>query len=189
MNAGYLLRRGPKGGHPINNLDDLRRVALIGVVLATVIGVPSSVAFFAAYRWDLGAAVFGDPSAIIDGGPAAAAFLRWGAIGDMLFSYLLLVPLALYLHARLRPRKPWLADIGTIGALAYIFVGASGAAILAAVGPPTHRSICDGGAHRPPRDRDLIRAAAEPRFLWSVADTRPDIARNLVIQRRLADPA
>lgn len=134
MNAGYLLRRGPKGGHPINNLDDLRRVALIGVVLATVIGVPSSVAFFAAYRWDLGAAVFGDPSAIIDGGPAAAAFLRWGAIGDMLFSYLLLVPLALYLHARLRPRKPWLADIGTIGALAYIFVGASGAAILAAVG-------------------------------------------------------
>ncbi|MDQ2933856.1 MAG: hypothetical protein M3R49_02550 [Chloroflexota bacterium] len=157
----------------MNDLDGLRRVALVGVVLAVVIGVPSSLAFFAAYRWDLEAALFGDPSAIIGGGPTAATFLHWGAIGDMLFSYLLLVPLVLYLHARLRPRKPWLADLGTIGALAYIFVGASGAAILAAVGP----ALIEAYATAAPTDRVAIATSFELLRnvvffgLWQTLDT------------------
>ena len=114
----------------------LRRLAIVGVLLAGVVAVPASIAFIAAFGWDLDAAISGNPSAIIDGGATAAALLRWSAIGDMFFSYLLLVPLALYLNARLRPRKPWLADLGALGAFAYIFVGAAGAAILAASGPP-----------------------------------------------------
>ena len=119
----------------MNDLAALRRAAVAGVVLALVIGVTSSFAFIAAYRFDP-EALLADPGSIVDGGPATAALFRWGAIGDMLYSYLLLVPLALYLHLRLRPRKPWLADLGIIGAFAYIFVGAAGAAILAAAGPP-----------------------------------------------------
>jgi hypothetical protein len=114
----------------------LRRLAIVGVLLAGVVAVPASIAFIAAFGWDLEAAISGNPSGIIDGGPTTAALLRWGAIGDMFFSYLLLVPLALYLNARLRPRRPWLADLGALGAFAYIFVGAAGAAILASSGPP-----------------------------------------------------
>ena len=119
----------------MNDLAALRRLALVAILLAVVIGVASSVAFVAAYRFDL-ETLFTDPGSIIDGGPATATLFRWGAIGDMLYSYLLLVPLALYLHALLQPHKPWLADLGLVGAFAYIFVGAAGAAVLATAGPP-----------------------------------------------------
>ena len=132
----------------MSDKEALRRVALVAVVLAVVISVPSSLAFVAAYRFDLDA-VLSDPGSIIDGGPAAAALFHWGAIGDMLYSYLLLVPLALYLHALLRPRKPWLTDLGVVGAFAYIFVGAAGAAILAAAGPP----LIEANAAAGPADR------------------------------------
>jgi len=118
----------------MTDLDSLRRLATWSSVLAIVISVPSSLAFFAAFGGNVEAAIFGDPAAILGGGASAAALLRWGAIGDMFYSYLLLVPLAVFLHRRLRPIQPWLADIGTIGALAYIFVGAAAAAILASVG-------------------------------------------------------
>ena len=136
----------------MSDIAALRRVAVIGVVLAVVVGVLSTLAFFAAFGWDVTAAAFGDPAAIIDGGPEAAALLRWGAIGDMFYSYLLLAPLALYLHRLLRPRKPWLADLGTLGAFAYIFVGACGAAILATVGP----SLIEAYATAGPTDRPAI---------------------------------
>ena len=135
-----------------SDLDALRRLATYSVLLALVVGVVSNVAFLAAFGWDFEAALFGDPSAILGGGASAAALLRWGAIGDMFYSYLLLVPLALFLHRRLRPIKPWLADLGTVGAFAYIFVGGSGAAILATVGS----SLVEAYASAGPADRVAI---------------------------------
>lgn len=119
---------------PTSDLDALRRLAQVGVVLALIVSVPANLAFFAAFGWDVEAATFGDPAAILGRGSDAATLLRWGAIGDMLYAYLLLVPLALFLHRRLRPNRPWLADLGTLAGLAYIFVGAAAAAGLAIVG-------------------------------------------------------
>jgi len=141
----------------VSDVAALRRVAVIGVVLAVVVGVTSTLAFLAAFGWDIAAALVGDPAAIIDGGPEAAALLRWGAIGDMFYSYLLLAPLALYLHRLLRPRKPWLADLGTLAGFAYIFVGASGAVILASVGPP----LIEAYATAAPADRPAILVSFE----------------------------
>lgn len=135
-----------------SDLESLRRLALYSVVLALVVALLSSPAYFAAFGWDLEAAIFGDPSAILGGGASAAGLLRWGAIGDMFYSYLLLVPLALFLHRRLRPIKPWLADLATLGAFAYIFVGASAAAILASVGS----SLIEAYATAPPAERVTI---------------------------------
>jgi len=118
----------------MRDLDSLRRLVIYSAALAIVLSVPSTLAFVAAFGGDVEAAIFGDPAAILGRGESAATFLRWGAILDMFYSYLLIVPLALFLHRRLRPIKPWLADVGIVAALAYIFVGASGAAILATVG-------------------------------------------------------
>jgi len=118
-----------------DDLDQLRRVAKWSVALAVVISIPSTLAFFAAWQWHADAALFGDPTTILEGGPSSAALLRWGAYGDMFYSYLLLAPLAVFLHRRLRQRKPWLADLGTLAAFAYIVAGAAGAAILGTVGP------------------------------------------------------
>ena len=136
----------------MSDLDALRRLATYSALLAIVISVPSTLALIAAFGWDVEATVFGDPSAILGGGTSAAALLRWGAIGDMFYSYLLLVPLALFLHRRLRPIKPWLADIGMVGAFAYIVVGAAAAAILAVVGS----SLIEAYAVAQPGDRVAI---------------------------------
>jgi hypothetical protein len=119
---------------PMSDLDALRRVAIAGAIMALVISVPASLAFFAAFGWNIEASIVGDPSAILGSGSAAALLLRWGAIGDMFYSYLLLVPLALFVHRRLRANRPWLADLGVVAGLAYIFLGGAGAAILATVG-------------------------------------------------------
>jgi len=128
-----------------------RRFAVLAALLALLITVPASLAFMAPYRFDLDASLT-DPGSIVDGGAGAAALFRWGAFGDMLFSYVLLVPLALYLHAVLRPRMPWLADLGLVGALAYIVVGGAGAAILASAGA----SLIDAYATAAPPDRFAI---------------------------------
>ena len=145
------------------DLDSRRRLARGSLVLALVVAVVSSIAYFGAFGWDIEAAIFGDPSAILGGGEGAATLLRLGAVGDMFYSYLLLAPLALYLHARLRPAKPWLADIGTAGAFAYIVAGASAAAILGTVGS----SLIETYAVAPPESRVAIA-------------TSFDVLRNLV---------
>ena len=118
----------------MTDLDALRRAALVGVALAVITGIVATPMYMAAFGWDLEAATFVRPEAALEQGPGATVLWRWGFIGDMLFSYLLLTPLALYLHRRLRERRPWLADLGLIGALSYILIGGASAAILAQAG-------------------------------------------------------
>jgi hypothetical protein len=113
----------------------LRGLVIGAALLAIVISVPSSLALVAPYGYDLDR-LLTDPGSIVVGGRSSATLFHWGALGDLLYSYVLWAPLALYLHGRLRPRKPWLADLGLVGAFAYIVVGGAGAAILAAAGPP-----------------------------------------------------
>jgi hypothetical protein len=139
-------------GQALGDLDRLRRVAVAGVVLAVIVSIPANVAFFAAFGWNIEAAVFGTPGAILPGGASSAALLRWGAFGDALYSYLLLVPLALFLHRRLRPNGAWLADLGAVAGLAYIFVGGAGAVILAIAGS----SLVDAYAKAPLTEQPAI---------------------------------
>ncbi|HEX7172990.1 MAG TPA: hypothetical protein VF365_10330 [Candidatus Limnocylindria bacterium] len=118
----------------MTDLDALRRAALVGVALAVVVGIAATPMYMAAFGWDLESATFVRPEAALEQGPGAAALWRWGFGGDMLFSYLLLTPLALFLHRHLRERRPWLADMGLIGALSYVLIGGASAAILAHAG-------------------------------------------------------
>jgi len=113
----------------------LRRLALGGVVLAVVISVPASVVFLVPYGMDMDR-LLSEPGSIVASGPQSATLFRLGAVGDLLYSYVLLAPLALYLHRLLRPRGAALADLGLLAAVAYIAIGATGAAILAAAGAP-----------------------------------------------------
>jgi len=117
----------------MSDLQTLRRVALAGVLLAVVLGGASTALIFASVG-DFEAFTFGHVDTILRAGPQAAPLWRWAMLTDMLFSYLLLAPLALYGHRLLRERKPWLADLGLFGALAYITLGAASAASLAIAG-------------------------------------------------------
>jgi hypothetical protein len=138
----------------MTDLDGLRRVAIVGVVLAAVIGIMATPTYLAAFGWDLEASIFVHPERVLEQGPGAAVLWRWGFLGDMLFSYLLLLPLALFLHRRLRDRRPWLADLGLAGALAYIFIGGAAAAILAQAGS----SLIEAHHASAPADRAAILA-------------------------------
>ncbi|MGH2356473.1 MAG: hypothetical protein ACRDGJ_00490 [Candidatus Limnocylindria bacterium] len=141
----------------MTDLNALRRLAVGGVLLAIAIGIVSSLALFTAFGGDIEAATFGHPAAILDRGRDAALLFRWAFLGDLLFSYLLLVPLALFLHRRLRERRPWLADIGLVGALAYIFLGGAGASILATAGS----SLIEAYGDAAPADRLAIATSYE----------------------------
>jgi hypothetical protein len=148
---------GSDGRGEVSDLAGLRRLALIGVLLAIVIGIASTLAVLAAFGWDAEAAIFGHPGAILGSRREASLLFRWAFLGDMFYSYLLLVPLALFLHRRLRERRWWLADLGLAAGLAYILVGGAGAAILATAGS----SLIDAYAAAAPVDRLAIATSYE----------------------------
>ena len=100
---------------PRDDLSSLRRLAITGVVLAVPTAVLSIGAGVLALDGNVEALIFGDPDVILAAGLDAVPLWRFSMLTDVLYSYLLLVPLALYLHRRLRERGPWLADIGLIG--------------------------------------------------------------------------
>lgn len=134
------------------DLDELRRVAIAGVVLAIPIGAVSIVLGLLAVDWNVEALVFGDPPSVLRAGSEGAQLWRWSMLLDVFYSYILLVPLALYGHRRLRPRRPWLADVGLIGALLYIGLGGASAAILGIAGS----ALIEAHASAAPADQPAI---------------------------------
>jgi hypothetical protein len=138
----------------VSDLQALRRLAIIGVVLAIVLAFVSTALGLAAVG-DLEAFAFGHVETILRGGPQAAPLWRWAMLLDVFYSYLLLVPLALYVHRLLRDRKPWLADLGLVGALAYMLLGAASAAGLAIAGS----SLIAAYATAPPAEQVAIQTS------------------------------
>lgn len=76
-----------------------------------------------------------NPALMLSIGVSGTNLLRWGMILDMLGYYLPLLPVTLFLQHWLRPRSPNWVRFFTICGLGYIFIGAIGAATLAAVQP------------------------------------------------------
>ena len=141
----------------MTDLDALRRLAIAGVLLAMILVPISLVLYVMAIDGNLEELLFADPATVLGAGGQAAPLWRWAMLLDMLDSYLLLVPLALFIHRRLRDRRPWLADLGLSGALAYIFIGAASAAILAIAGS----SLIESYSTAPPAEQLAIATAFE----------------------------
>lgn len=117
----------------MSDLQGLRRVALGALALAVLVGIVSIGMGLAAVG-DFEALAFGHVETILRAGPQGAVLWRWSNFLDVFYSYLLLAPIALYGHRLLRDRKPWLADLGLLAAVAYIVIGAASAAALAIAG-------------------------------------------------------
>src|SRR2546429_7168113 len=79
---------------------------------------------------------FSNLTSILGIGTIGANLFRWGMILDMFGYYLLLAPLALLLWSRLKPKGMNLITLYTFCGLAYMLIGAIGAATLAAISPP-----------------------------------------------------
>ena len=74
-------------------------------------------------------------AAVLQRGNGAGTLLHFSMVLDVFGYYLLLAPLALFLGSWLGPKSPDLVRLYTICALAYMLLGALGAAVLSAVVP------------------------------------------------------
>ena len=114
-----------------------RRVVALVSLAAGVIGLTGSVmGDVVRYRDGTFAAHSADLIAI---GEGKVALFRLAAVADLLGSYLLLIPAAVLLWRWLRPGYGMWVDVLTIAGVSYCVVGAAGAAVRGAAGPPLIR--------------------------------------------------
>jgi hypothetical protein len=118
----------------MHNARSFQRFAAVTAMVSFLFALTSNVLSGIAYNFSPD--VFTNPALMLSIGADGASLLRWGMILDMLGYYLPLLPLALFLQRWLGPRNPDWARFYTICGLGYIFIGAIGAATLAAVLPP-----------------------------------------------------
>jgi hypothetical protein len=95
---------------------------------------------------DFDAEAFRDPDVVLGLGVDAAGTLRASYLLVMLGSYLLLVPLAVWLWSRLGPRDDAGWVLALVAGLAYLGLSAAGASILAAVWPALIQEFAAAGS-------------------------------------------
>src|SRR2546421_4807879 len=118
----------------MNNDTSFQRLAAVTSILAALLAF-GSIGFLAVVL-NINVDPFSHPGSILGIGANGANLFRWGMILDMFGYYLLLAPLALLLWSRLQPKGTNLITLYTFCGLAYMLIGAIGAATLAAISPP-----------------------------------------------------
>jgi hypothetical protein len=107
------------------------RFVAIFAWLAALLPLAALVGFAAAYRFDVGR--LADLPSIV-GDRAAAPALRLGGLLDM-SAYLVIAPVVIDFHRRLRAAAPNVMGLVTFAGLAYLVLGSLGGAIFATVEP------------------------------------------------------
>jgi len=118
----------------MNNDVSFQRLVAVTSILATLLALGSIGVQAAVLSVNLDP--FSNPGSILGIGTNGANLFRWGMILDIFGYYLLLAPLALLLWSRLQPKGMNLISLFTFCGLAYMLIGAIGAATLAAISPP-----------------------------------------------------
>ncbi len=118
----------------MNHEASFQRLAAVTSILATLLALGSI--GFQAVVLNVNVDPSSNPGSILGIGANGATLFRWGMILDMFGYYLLLAPLALLLRSRLQPKGMNLIALYTFCGLAYMLIGALGAATLAAIIPP-----------------------------------------------------
>lgn len=118
----------------MNNEASFQRLAAVTSLLATLLACGSI--GLQAVVLGINTDPFSDPTSLLGSGTNGATLFRWGLILDMFGYYLLLAPLAFLLWSRFRPKGMSLITLLTFCGLAYMLIGALGAATLAAISTP-----------------------------------------------------
>ncbi|CAG0989588.1 hypothetical protein ANRL3_02682 [Anaerolineae bacterium] len=118
----------------MNDHRSFQRLAGVTALLSAPLAIGSLVLVLApvGFRFE----AFEKTDLFLSVGANAANVLRWSMVLDMLGSYLLLAPAALFLWHWLKPKGLNQVELYTFCGLAYILVGAAGAAMLSVVWPP-----------------------------------------------------
>jgi hypothetical protein len=118
----------------MDNSRSFQRLAGVTAILSAPLALASFVLPLMSMSYNFDA--FSNLSLLLQAGAGGATLWRWGMILDMLGYYLLVAPLTLFLWRWLKPKDPDQVRLFTLCLLAYILIGAIGAAILATVFPP-----------------------------------------------------
>jgi hypothetical protein len=139
-----------------------RRATAVVTIAAGVTSLASLIVGLSGADFDFEAV--SEAATFIALGTDAVAPVRWGLWLSMFGSYLLLVPVALYLLRWLRQDDPVVADLATVAAGFYILLGAAGASVLASTLPDLIQRYADADAAMRAgllNDFDLARRIAE----------------------------
>ena len=109
------------------------RMTGLTAIIAGVLAITSLWIGLAGLDYQLDA--FSGAEAILGAGAAAAPYIRWSQICNLLGNYLLLFPTALLLWRWLRPANPPFADFYTLAGLFFCPLEASPPASWSAPGP------------------------------------------------------
>jgi hypothetical protein len=109
------------------------RVVGLATITGGILALAAGALFLAAVDFDLRSAV--DIREALATSAADPDLVRWGAVTDMAGYYLLLAPLVLYLRRTQPWRSPVIGDVAAFAGLAYVVIGAAGAAVLASAAP------------------------------------------------------
>ena len=120
----------------MNDNTSFQRLSAVTAILAALLAFGSGALGWAAMSGNMTFALLADPSLMWAIAGLKADALRWSMILDIFGYYLLLAPLALWLWRWLEPKSPNLVRLCTFCGLAYLLIGAIGAAVLVAVAPP-----------------------------------------------------
>jgi hypothetical protein len=139
-----------------------RRATAVVTIAAGVTSLASLIVGLSGADFDFEAV--SEAATFIALGTDAVAPVRWGLWLSMFGSYLLLVPVALFLLRWLRQDDPVVADLATVAAGFYILLGAAGASVLASTLPDLIQRYADADAAMRAgllNDFDLARRIAE----------------------------
>ena len=139
-----------------------RRATAVVTIAAGVTSLASLIVGLSGADFDFEAV--SEAATFIALGTDAVAPVRWGLWLSMFGSYLLLVPVALFLLGWLRQDDPVVADLATVAAGFYILLGAAGASVLASTLPDLIQRYADADAAMRAgllNDFDLARRIAE----------------------------
>lgn len=114
-----------------------RPVAVVSLAAGALVMISSLLGDAARYR---DGAFIAHAADLVSVGAEKAALLRLSAVTDLLGSYLLFLPAAVFLWRTCRDRGGVLVDVATASGLVYVALGASGAAMLAGGREPLIRS-------------------------------------------------
>lgn len=122
------------------------RCAAVAAIASVPLALANWVTMFAAVRFDMSA--MSDPAVLLSQGETGAHWWRVAMLLDIGGYYLLIVPLVIVVHDRLRPCSGRWLDVATGSLLTYCLIGAIGGAILATAIPPLLEAYAAPGAHR-----------------------------------------
>ena len=149
-----------------------QRLAGMTAILSAMAGIASGVLSLAAIPSSVTVDYW---SAVLHRGNGAGTLLHFSMVLDVFGYYLLLAPLALFLLSWLRPKSPDLVRLYTICGLAYMLLGALGAAVLSAVVP---QLMADYG-HASGQQREMLQIVfnavtrAVDRGVWNTLEMFP----------------